>query len=808
MHVLARFKLPRFARSAFAALATALVACGADDAAPVEPAPPPIAGECRNAQDFQSCLPNWQEYADPRPEQAPAVVDSGAPREVRETLERIDDEGETVSLGDVTFVCTDRTFNFLDNPERAVSFNIDETVIWPGALIQGRSHRDGTSIGQLLELPIRERAPVSLTVTFNNQDNSRTVSDPQAASVRAAIGSMIGNAQAEGLATPNNIDFSSETYASEQQAALRFGFSGRYMAFEATASGSIERSVTTNTVTAKLVQQMFVAGVTQPATPASFFSSAFSSARYKEHEALGRVGPNNPPLFVSRIGYGRMMVFAMSARAEASDMRATLETAWRGVGASAGASLSARQRAILQQSSIRITQVGGDQASALAAIRTGKLGDYFSNVAPLTSAAPLWFELKALTGEVATVSEPGRYTQTTCTPKLPGTFEFQSEQTLAVPFSAGTRRQVVHADVDGDGRMDLVFNERRSTPSLNRVHVARGLSDGAFQLLPPTENPNTPTEGWESFELFTPDIDGDGRADLAWNSLGTDNVVYTGASGINGSFQWRQRQVHSNRGWTTYTAEIADLNGDGRDDFVWSARSTASVRTYFGLAQSDGTFSMIANFVDRAGNYSGYSPGRVGQFTGDRYHDVVFNALGSNFNNTYVGAFTPTSATRGALAWTLYQRPGTGWTNNQFLIGDIDGRNGDDLLWVSAGGSNSFIWRSLNSGNATFSARPGGQTAAINGRAIGYVGDFNDDGRSDVLLNVRTANSNELLVGFGGATGDFTFPAGVQRHPKTPSVGWGPFDQVFIGDVNGDGKDDAVWTSPSSDARIYVALAK
>jgi hypothetical protein len=39
-------------------------------------------------------------------------------------------------------------------------------------------------------------------------------------------------------------------------------------------------------------------------------------------------------------------------------------------------------------------------------------------------------------------------------------------------------------------------------------------------------------------------------------------------------------------------------------------------------------------------------------------------------------------------------------------------------------------------------------------------------------------------------------------------VGWGPFDQVFVGDVNGDGKDDVVWTNPSSDTRIYVALSK
>jgi hypothetical protein len=727
---------------------------------------------------------------------------------VSETLERYDSTGAQISLGNVTFVCTDQTYNFLDNPDRAISFNLDETVLWPGALIQGKSHRDGTAASGLLELPIRERAPLSVSVTFNNQDNTRTVDAPDYGSVNSAKGSMIGNAEAEGLATANNIEFSAESYSSERQAALAFGVSGRYLGFEAKASGSVTRSVTTNVVAAKFIQQMYVAGVTQPATPADFFSDAFNSEKYQSQATLGRIGPDNPPLFVSRIGYGRMMVFAMSAKAEASEITGSLRAAWQGIGASAGAQLDAKQTAILQESQIRITQVGGDQSNALNAIRSGNLADYFTNTAPLTSAAPLWFELKSLTGEVAKVSEPGEYTVTTCTPKLPGTFDYQAEQSLSIPFTAGTQRQTVQADVNDDGRTDLVFNERRSAPALNRVHVALAGGAGVFTLASPADNPNTPTEGWENYGLVVADIDGDGRDDLVWNHRGTNNVVYAGMTNGDGSFAWRDRQQHANGGWSAYSVTTGDLNGDGKTDLLWSnaGGSTTTLRHYFGLAKADSSFMMSSNLVDISGNYSGYGPPQVSNFDGNPYGDIVLNALAPTYNNTYVAKFTPTSDTTGTLALaTPLGYTQDGWGSYVWRIGDIDGKQATDVLWFSRTGG--YIHRALNGGNGTFTEQTY-QTAQINGTSDPFVADFNNDGTADLLLNRRTDSVNEILVGFGTSTGAFTFPAGIQTHPNTPTVGWVPFDRVFVGDVNADGKADIVWTNPSSDARVFVALAK
>jgi hypothetical protein len=786
---------------AVAALLTAIAGCG--DAAG------PGGAECRDAQDLESCLPSWQEFSPLQAEQAPAAQGAPAMSEVTETLERYDTLGNTVSLGNTTFVCSEQTYNFLDNPDRAISFNLDETVLWPGALIQGQSHRDGASTGGLLELPIRERAPLSVSVTFNNQDNTRVVDNPEFGTVKSALGGMIGSAEAQGLATANNIEFDAKSYSSEKQAALAFGLSGRYLGFEASASGSVSRSVTRNVVVAKFIQQMYVSGVTQPATPADFFSDAFTADRFQSHATLGRIGATNPPLYVSRIGYGRMMVFAMSAKAEASEIEGTLRASWQGIGAGASGSLNAKQATILQESEIRITQVGGDQGNALAAIRSGNLADYFTNTAPLTSAAPLWFELKALTGEVAQVSEPGTYTETVCTPKLPGTFDYQAEQALAIPFTSGTQRQTIHADLNADGRMDLVFNERRSSPALNRVHVALAGGTGVFTLQPQAESPDAPAEGWENFTLLAADLDGDGRDDLVWNALtATNNILYTAMSTGPGTFAWRPRQERVANGWSGYNVTAGDLNGDGKVDLLWNnagANSTL-LRTYYGLVQADTTVVM-SSFVDLAGDFSGYAPPVTGQFDGANGADFALNALAQTYNNTYVGLFSPTSASTGtitypnALVYTI-----DGWANYRFRVGDVDGVNATDVVWVNT--QNGAIHKAMNMGNGTFAIKSGQYGDLKTGTIDPFVADFNNDGRADLLLNRRTSTVNEINVGFGVAVGDFTFPAGIQTHPAAPGVGWLPFDQVFVGDVSGDGKADIVWTNPSSDARVFVALSK
>lgn len=393
-------------------------------------------------------------------------------------------------------------------------------------------------------------------------------------------------------------------------------------------------------------------------------------------------------------------------------------------------------------------------------------------------------------------------------PKLPGTFDYAAEQSLSIPFTAGTVRSTMQGDVNGDGLMDLVFNERRTAPALNRSHVALAGGSGAFTLLAPWEHSANPAEGWENFEAFIGDFDGDGAADLAWNTTGSTNVVYLATSAGDGNYTAGARQQHANGGWGSYRALVGDISGDGRADFVWTnagSTNNLTLRTYFGLSRADGTVSMQSNYVDRDGDFTGYRAVHLAQMDGAGGLDIVYNAPTSTHNFFYAARFTATSDSTGTLSFaTPFVDFVNGWQSYSSLVGNIDGANANDLVWVNGLGG---IHRALNNGDGTFPAKRTYISPKLTSQHH-FLADFNNDGRDDVLLVGLTSDSNQLITGFGLDDGDFTFPAGVQTHPGVPTVGWEAFDDIFVGDVNGDGKADVVWTNPSSDARIYVALAK
>ena len=143
---------------------------------------------------------------------------------------------------------------------------------------------------------------------------------------------MIGNATRDSLSTPSKITFEMKSYHSESQFALSAGISGRYMGFEASATGDLSKNASETTVTAHFYQQMYTVTVAPPSTPAGWFNSDFTQERLDEQIALGRIGPDNLPVYISQVVYGRMMMFSFTSTASETDIRATLNAAYNGIG--------------------------------------------------------------------------------------------------------------------------------------------------------------------------------------------------------------------------------------------------------------------------------------------------------------------------------------------------------------------------------------------------------------------------------------------------------------------------------------------
>jgi hypothetical protein len=371
-----------------------------------------------------------------------------------------------------------------------------------------------------------------------------------------------------------------------------------------------------------------------------------------------------------------------------------------------------------------------------------------------------------------------------------GTFQPPSQIAPPPPATvfgvSGT--ELVLADVNGDGRLDLVvsslatgfvqillgkgdgisFSLARSYYLLNEgghITVADFNNDhkldiacGPYMLLGNGDGSfhapqNLETRGG----VAVGDFNGDGIADLA-GVLPPNLDIYLGnRSGV-------LSLAHSyNFSQLGDSILAADVNGDGKLDLVtWGNGGVAVV-----LGNGDGTFqSPIVS--------SGCTPGinwafGVGDFNNDHKLDLAFvqNSLSGNGNSLYLclgngdGSFAALSSVAFA-----------GTTTNSLALGDF---NKDGNL-DAAVGSKAGLAILLGKGDGTF------QAPNFIIRSVTYVtapADYNGDGNVDLVVGPNAFNSSGVFLG----RGDGTFRLISQTNLPFPAT---PVD------VNGDGKLDLV----------------
>lgn len=388
--------------------------CSKDDSIPEGQQP-------ANLSDFFAELPEWESFSPLKATVNEAVDDA------------VTDDTNTF-IDEDPYICNSTSYSLTETPDKITTLNPDVEVLWVGSLLQGDGHLNG--IGSLAEVPVRQRAPLELTLDLLTGNNNKVVENPTVSTVNQAIGELINDAELNGFKSGSNINYNNFTTYSLEQASLKMGLSASYMGASIKSSLSANISNEKRTVTAYFTQQMFTASMVLPQYPEDVFSEQFTEELFQREQESGRMSSDNPPVYVSSIVYGRIMMFSFTSTSTEAKIKSTLSAMYNG-GEFSG-ELDTELQKVLDEAEINVVTVGGDANQAIALIRENNLGAFFTTDAPLTTAKPISYTVRNLKDNaIARVSETTTYDLRECNPIEPTgaeyTFQLTRLEIVALP---------------------------------------------------------------------------------------------------------------------------------------------------------------------------------------------------------------------------------------------------------------------------------------------------------------------------------------------------------------------------------------
>jgi hypothetical protein len=368
-------------------------------------------------------------------------------------------------------------------------------------------------------------------------------------------------------------------------------------------------------------------------------------------------------------------------------------------------------------------------------------------------------------------------------------------QCTAVNFEASPIGAVQNAmnyrdiiDFNGDGRADFAGDYDNGAGQSNNVTILQNDGAGGFTPITLTlSNSNGGMfwgAGWHDFNA-------DGKPDaLAYFSTAPKMVIYYN----NGDGTMSRGEALAFDSASEYASSAGDINGDGRVDFITTGTPNAGAdepNFYLYLSTGDAQYTARIHIVTEHADLF------IADVNGDGRKDIAISKAVSNSNN-YTLRYWMQSA-GGGFSMTPETAVG------RFRIEGVDEFNGD--------GRDDFYGTTSFSTTVSFmiSRATGGYTASDiaagykDGTYRLYFGDFNGDGKRDVLDSGRAYNATYGYTAiFGNGAGAFrTFSNPVSLDDQN-------FNKIALAlDYTGDGKTDLIrFSGDLNNNRTTVELLK
>jgi hypothetical protein len=337
----------------------------------------------------------------------------------------------------------------------------------------------------------------------------------------------------------------------------------------------------------------------------------------------------------------------------------------------------------------------------------------------------------------------------------------------SMPIVGNGPRSVAVADVNGDGKIDLISANYGTNGTGNTLSILTNNGAGIFTLA------SSPVVGTGPYSVIATDVNGDNKMDLVCANFngGSNNTLSILINNGTGNFTLSSSPVV---GLGPDAVTAADVNGDGKMDLISANFGTATGNTLSVLTNNGtGSFVLASTLVVGQGPMAVIAT----DINGDNKLDLVCANFYANsislLTNSGNGNFVLSSSITGI------SRP------NAIAAMDVNNDGKMDLI-ISAPAIDSLVILTNNgTGNFTTSSSPSLDSPYNSGSATSVAtADVNGDGKLDLICaNSAGGNGNTLSLLTNNGAGDFVLT------PLPLYVGRGPYS-VVAADVNGDGKPD------------------
>ncbi|MBO3696889.1 FG-GAP-like repeat-containing protein [Roseivirga sp. E12] len=298
----------------------------------------------------------------------------------------------------------------------------------------------------------------------------------------------------------------------------------------------------------------------------------------------------------------------------------------------------------------------------------------------------------------------------------PGNLSFS-----AYNFSTATR-SVFAADFDGDGLKDLVTN----------ASVLRNTSTGPGNFGLAVAHSS---QGISGYQVAAGDFNNDGKVDIVGENGNIAWIAFNTSTGP-GHFSFGPRQVIGNVGSRCTGIQVADVDGDGRTDFIASqggANRAVSVRNTITPGSMTASFeapefwSSDSDWSDGRGTF----PYRAQIADFDKDGKIDFTSC-NYLGNTNVAIWRNIS-TVGDIVFAPTVNIPSPTRNYRIGVGDVDGDGFPDVVTKSLGVNVFSVYKNTSGGPGapTFASRvdyTSSSRAEVSGIVIGDLdGDFVPD---------------------------------------------------------------------------------